>query len=345
MQSLILEKTVTFRDKVDELIQVSIDDNINYSSKDDGILLNGKIYLNGEVKVKGELDEFLDTLEVDIFAPYDEIVDKRAFTFRVDDFEYKTFDNKIIFYLKVIIDGWSDMKSTFPTKDADNEEESTEGSMETLKQIDINTDNKEVEGKEEDYNVDMNLVTSERAEVNEEIAEQKNEECVEEEPKTLDKLEIDENMKIELAKQVEKINLDPVAKEDLTNLIKNLNQDIIVIDEGEKVDQEESFKMTEAVKQFLDCKDKKEENPIKIIEETPSKIETKKVIDNTNNFSYFDLFRNNRKSNTVFWRYRVVLKDETYESIGNEIKVSEQKIRELNDNKPLELGMLIKIPL
>lgn len=49
-------------------------------------------------------------------------------------------------------------------------------------------------------------------------------------------------------------------------------------------------------------------------------------------------------STQVCWSYKVVLKDDTYESISDELEIDSMKLRSINNNKPLKEGMLIKLP-
>ena len=51
-----------------------------------------------------------------------------------------------------------------------------------------------------------------------------------------------------------------------------------------------------------------------------------------------------KDSTVICWSYKVILKDDTYESISDELKVDSMKLRAINNNKPLKEGMLIKLP-
>lgn len=352
MQSLVLEKQILFPKKVDELIQVTIDDSIEYVNKSDGIILKGKIYLTGEVNLEGEIREFLDTLDVDIYASLDQLIDKKQVQLRVEDFDFKIKENKIIFYIKTIIEGVNDVKSTFPVKEPDTPKEETLGTMEAL---DENTN--ETKANEPELNIDLeNKVREELEEDSIEVISNKDivnrEKVCEFVYKDLDDepdLKIENNVnvecEVEIKTNIEKkpkkekqskkldsvLNLDALEskeKEELLSLLK----DAIIIDKDMNYDVTEEV-CEEVNKQTCDQK------PIKIIEEKPIKIET-----NNDTFNYFNLFRNVRKESSVFWKYRVVLKGDTYESIANEYKLSLTTLKSLNNDRSLEVGMLIRIP-
>ena len=71
-----------------------------------------------------------------------------------------------------------------------------------------------------------------------------------------------------------------------------------------------------------------DQKPIKIIEENQLRLKQIMILLTT-----LHLFRNVRKESSVFWKYRVVLKGDTYESIANEYKLSLTTLKSLNNDK------------
>lgn len=404
MQSLVLEKTIVFPKTVDELIQVTIDDAIDYVNKSEGVLIKGKIYLNGEVSLEGDISEFLDTLDVDIYASLDQLIDKKQVQLRVDDFDFHLKDNKLTFYLKVLIEGVNDVKSTFPGKESDSLEEKKDGTVETIeipKQEDVFKSPIEEENEERPVDDFINLDEKTDEIIDDPILKEENNIDIiysdfifkDEQPKKSDKRvfkqaeptcefiykDFDKNEYKQKKPEVDKINIeqeisvdvpsnqkdvnvkidcdldidvthkkvqDPKLKQGIEKMIKDqkidetgqkevleLLKDAIVIDDSDEFEVIEVNDVSKVIKQEKDHK------PIKIIEEKPKKVES-----NDDTFKYFNLFRNQKQKSTVFWSYRVVLNDDTYDSLASELRISKAKLQELNNFKELKVGMLIKIP-
>ncbi len=76
---------------------------------------------------------------------------------------------------------------------------------------------------------------------------------------------------------------------------------------------------------------------MKVEEPTPEAVIVKDPVNKP-----IELVKN--KYRQICWSYRVILKGDSYESIGNELKVDSMKLRSANRNQPLKEGMLLIIP-
>lgn len=94
MQKIYLEKSIDLHHQLKELIALSVDESINYKIENEGIRAIGNLIIKGEYKNE-ERSTFEETLELDILATFDKILDQRDFSIKVEDFDYVIKDGNI----------------------------------------------------------------------------------------------------------------------------------------------------------------------------------------------------------------------------------------------------------
>lgn len=95
MQKIYFNKLVNLNHELKELQSISVDESINYKLEKDGIRAIGSINITGEYKNQSDVKKFDDSIELDIFADFKKIVDKRDFLVKVDDFDYSLIDGNL----------------------------------------------------------------------------------------------------------------------------------------------------------------------------------------------------------------------------------------------------------
>lgn len=94
MQKIYLEKVIDLHHQLKELVALSVDESINYKIENEGIRAVGNLIIKGEYK-NVEKQTFEETLELDILATFDKILDQRDFSIKVEDFDYSIKDGNI----------------------------------------------------------------------------------------------------------------------------------------------------------------------------------------------------------------------------------------------------------
>lgn len=98
MQKIFLEKSIDLNNELKELMALSVDESINYKMENEGIRAVGSLLIRGEYK-SGDLKEFEESLDLDVLATFDKIIDQRDFSIKVEDFDYQVRDGNL--YVKV----------------------------------------------------------------------------------------------------------------------------------------------------------------------------------------------------------------------------------------------------
>lgn len=172
MQKIFLKKTVDLNHQLKELVSISVDESVTYKVEKQGMRAVGSIIINGEYKdIHSKLD-FHDSVDLDILATFDKIIDKKDFHIKVEDFDYSISDGNLELTIQACVYGVKDdddrvIETEQLLKDNEDSQEMVEEIEELLRQdcssncdttneknkqinIDENTENKVIE---EDTNV------------------------------------------------------------------------------------------------------------------------------------------------------------------------------------------------
>ena len=150
MQNININKILNFENEIDDLLLISIDDQIETIFDKEGVKITGKILIGGKAKEKEEEKEFNDAVDIDIFLTHEEIFDQNKLNVSVNDFTYNIENNKLILNITLKIEGLKEIETTFLTEE----------NNETIEQEDIEQD------VIEEY---IDIIEEENREVKEEV--------------------------------------------------------------------------------------------------------------------------------------------------------------------------------
>lgn len=87
MQKIILEKYIDLNNELKEVLSLSVDESINYKMEQVGIRAIGTLSITGEYLASKE-ERFESSIDLDVLANFDKIIDQRDFHITVEDFSY-----------------------------------------------------------------------------------------------------------------------------------------------------------------------------------------------------------------------------------------------------------------
>ncbi len=126
MQKIYFKKMVDLDHKLKELVSVSVDESINYKMETQGMRAVGCIMINGEFKDEEVKKEFHESIDLDILAQFDKIIDKRDFHIKVEDFDYSFIEGNLSLVIQTSVYGVKDDEDrvieTQERKDSSDEE-------------------------------------------------------------------------------------------------------------------------------------------------------------------------------------------------------------------------------
>lgn len=170
MQKIYFKKMVDLNHQLHELISISVDESIRYKMETNGMRAVGSIMINGEYKDTQEKHQFHETIDLDIFALFEKITDKRDFHVKVEDFDYHLVDGNLSLVIQAYVYGVLDDEDRVVDTVTRNEEVDPAEEIEKLlreeeKIVDVIPETKEVTIQQtrplEDKQVDMSVQESE----------------------------------------------------------------------------------------------------------------------------------------------------------------------------------------
>ncbi len=148
---ILLEKSILL-DNIKDLINISVDENVSYLRKCEGVTCNGEIIINGVYEnLNGIEKNFNERIIIDNTIPYENILSLDEFNIMVDDFEYSLTDEKLNMFIKLKINSFKDLEVSFPTEDEEvvldvvEKDERVEVEKETKPFLSLLLDNKKYE--------------------------------------------------------------------------------------------------------------------------------------------------------------------------------------------------------
>lgn len=108
MQKIFFKKTVDLNHQLHELISISVDESISYKMESQGMRAVGSIMINGEYKDLEKKQQFHESIDLDIFALFEKITDKREFHVKVEDFDYHLIDGNLSLMIQAFVYGVQD---------------------------------------------------------------------------------------------------------------------------------------------------------------------------------------------------------------------------------------------
>lgn len=106
MDKIILEKAIHFSCNVDKLYDVSLKDSIDYKLLDDGCSVVGVIKLSGIASTSKGNEKFDENIDVDIYAPFSQVIDQAKFSLKVDSYETQILRDVVVFKISLKVNGF-----------------------------------------------------------------------------------------------------------------------------------------------------------------------------------------------------------------------------------------------
>lgn len=108
MQKIYFKKAVNLNHQLKELVSISVDESISYKMESQGMRAIGSIMINGEYKDTNIKRQFHESIDLDLFAKFEKITDKREFHVKVEDFDYKLLDGDLSLIIQACVYGVKD---------------------------------------------------------------------------------------------------------------------------------------------------------------------------------------------------------------------------------------------
>ena len=105
METITIEKVIKFNNVIDSLESIDVTNNLKYQLYDDASHASAIIDVIGVVKTVMDTQNFEENVEVEIFTPYDKVIDKDSFNVVVKDYSYVINNSNLNIYLILEING------------------------------------------------------------------------------------------------------------------------------------------------------------------------------------------------------------------------------------------------
>lgn len=127
MQKIYFKKIVDLNHQLKELVSISVDESISYKMESQGMRAVGSIMINGEYKDHSSKHSFHESIDLDILALFEKIIDKRDFHVKVEDFDYTLNNGDLSLVIQACIYGVLDdedrvIETSDRTKDENDED-------------------------------------------------------------------------------------------------------------------------------------------------------------------------------------------------------------------------------
>ena len=123
MNRIVLKKEIKAKYPVEGVSLVNLEDEIEYKSSSDGMYATGSIKISGEYYKGVRNSKFLDEIDVDIFAPFDDLSSRNELHINIIDFDYKINEDMLLFEVILDVDGLKEINKSFPSEVYEEKEE------------------------------------------------------------------------------------------------------------------------------------------------------------------------------------------------------------------------------
>ena len=135
MQKICFKKMIDLNHSLKELISVSVDESINYKMENQGMRAYGCIMINGEYKNDSDKKTFSDSIDLDILAQYSKVEDKKEFSVKVEDFDYRFVDGNLALSIQACIYGVKDDEDREVIADVKQEEHAEDDYIDEVEEL------------------------------------------------------------------------------------------------------------------------------------------------------------------------------------------------------------------
>lgn len=123
MNRIVLKKEIKAKYPVEGISLVNLEDEIEYKSSSEGMYATGSIKISGEYYKGVRNSKFLDEIDVDIFAPFDDLSSRNELHINIIDFDYKINEDMLLFEVILDVDGLKEINKSFPSEVYEEKEE------------------------------------------------------------------------------------------------------------------------------------------------------------------------------------------------------------------------------
>lgn len=104
MKKMKIEKQLIFADQVLRIVSLQVQENLTYRHEEDGIRAMGPLYIKGEYEGIEGIEQFQETLELDVLAPNDKL-GRDPFRLSLGEYQGKIQDDSIHVMITMDIQG------------------------------------------------------------------------------------------------------------------------------------------------------------------------------------------------------------------------------------------------
>ena len=122
MQKIFYEKEIDLFHRLKELVSLTVDESIDYKMEDKGIRAVGTLAIKGEY-LSDEKRNFLENVELDVYADDQKIIDPQDFHLKVEDFQYDIQDGNLKIKIEVGVYGVEEGENRYIQVDSNPLEE------------------------------------------------------------------------------------------------------------------------------------------------------------------------------------------------------------------------------
>lgn len=170
METITIEKVIKLNNVIDSLESIDVKNNLKYQLYDDASHASAIIDVIGVVKTVIDTQNFEENVEVEIFTPYDKVIDKDSFNVVVKDYSYVINNSNLNIYLILEINGIVDKNNNEEAIEANYNE--IVHSMNELNAINTNEEENRNEIVKEKTVEDNEIVKDKEVEVNKNVKNQ-----------------------------------------------------------------------------------------------------------------------------------------------------------------------------
>ncbi len=118
MNSYYFDKKINLEEAPDKVNSVLLENSFDYVRLDNGVHVSGKIGISGECKCQEHTLPFVDTLDVDLIVPSENIGSLKSLKLIVDNYDCHIVDDSLNFRIKCSLSGYDEDKENFEVEKA-----------------------------------------------------------------------------------------------------------------------------------------------------------------------------------------------------------------------------------
>ncbi|MCH5172063.1 MAG: hypothetical protein J1F31_04495 [Erysipelotrichales bacterium] len=118
MNTYYFDKKINLEEAPDQVNSVVLENSFDYVHLNSGVHVSGKIGISGECKCQEHVIPFVDTLDVDLIVPSENIAHLKSLKLVIDNYDCHIVDDSIHFRIKCNLNGYDEDKENFQVEQA-----------------------------------------------------------------------------------------------------------------------------------------------------------------------------------------------------------------------------------